>query len=160
MLNSWKSIQDSPIVLKVYKCISFALAMSVFEKAGITMDTFGYTKIEQALLQKKYYNKSEFAYVVLDTILFVCERGYQVYATGDISTILHSGGTYQKVFDTTVRLKRQSLLLTNPEDHGFTESAFRAELDEVIGKLESINKHSFRLEKHERHSVKIFWMRC
>jgi hypothetical protein len=148
-LNSYKNICGSEISTKMYRCVMFLLSFSLFEKLGISMDTMGYTKLEQAALQKKYYKKSDFIFVLADTLLFILERGFQVYKTGDITTIFHSGGTYKEIYDTCRELKRKEPLLNNPEEHGFTESEFRGQLDNVIEKLESVSKHSMGLDKND-----------
>jgi hypothetical protein len=154
LLTAWKNIQKSPIVDKVYKCICYALSFSLFESVGVSMDTLNYTKLEQSLMQKKYHHKADFAYVLCDTLLFIVERGYQVYKTGDINTIFHCGGTYKDIFEKCELLTRQARLITDPESHGFTESEFRASLDQTVEKLQSISKHATMLEKYEKDLVK------
>jgi hypothetical protein len=154
-LNSYKNISESPIVMKIYKCCLYLLSLSIFDKVGIKFETFGFTKLQEATLKKKFYKKTDFVYVLCDTILFILERGYQVYVTGDINCLFHSGGTYVQIFDKCRQLQRRSLLLQNPEANGFTESEFRSDLDTVIEKLENINKHSFRLDQDDIKSVKL-----
>lgn len=154
-LNSYKNINESPIVVKLYKCCMFLLSMSIFDKFGITFDKFGFTKLEEVAMKKKLYKKTDFIYVICDTLLFVLERGYQVYLTGDISCLFHSGGTYKDVYDECRLLQRQQALLCNPEANGFTESDFRGRLDSVIEKLTNIDKHSFRLDKTDIKVVKL-----
>lgn len=154
-LNSYKNISDSPIVMKIYKCCLYLLSLSIFDKIGLNFETFGYTKLQEATLKKKFYKKTDFIYVLCDTILFILERGYQVYITGDVNCLFHSGGTYVKIFDKCREIQRRSLLLQNPEANGFTESEFRSDLDNVIEKLQNIDKHSFRLDKEDVKSVKL-----
>lgn len=152
--NSTKQASESPLLKKLYKCAMFAMTYSLFENIGVTFDTFGYSKLEEAVIQKKFLNKGKFAICLVDTLLFICERGFQVYKTGDINTIFHSGGVYSDLYEVTLKLKRQNNLLNNPEEHGFTEPAFRAELDEVIEKLTSMDKHAYRLNDYDRKSIK------
>jgi hypothetical protein len=153
-LDSYDVMKKSPIYKKVYKCVMFGLSMSLFEKLGITFDRFGYSKMEQAVLSRGYKSKGDFIYTILDTILFIAERGYQIYQTGDISTIFHSGSKYGEVYDMISDIKRKSKVISNPEAHGFTESEFMSNLDSVIDKLTSINKHSTCLDKVEKALVK------
>jgi len=154
-LNSYKNINESPIVVKLYKCCLFLMSMSIFDKFGLTFETIGYSKLEEVAMKKKMYKKTDFVYVICDTILFILERGYQVYLTGDISCLFHSGGTYKDIYDECRLLQRQQALLCNPEANGFTESDFRGRLDAVIEKLTNIDKHSFRLEKSDIKVVKL-----
>lgn len=152
-LDSFSAVKHSPIFTKLYKCCMYLMSFSLFEAVGITMDTFGYNNIEQALLKKKYSEKTDFIYTLADTLLFIVERGYQIYVTGDVTTIFHSGGTYKAMYELSVVLKRQFNLLNNPEDHGFTESGFRSDLDNLIEKLQSVAKHSYRLCKNDKLSI-------
>jgi hypothetical protein len=154
LLNTYKNINDSPIMIKLYKCTMYIMSLSIFEKIGISLETLGYTSLEKAAMKKKYYKKSDFLYVLFDTALFIAERGYQVYITRDPMSLFHSGGEYKLIFETCSKLKRWSLLLSNPEEHGFTESEFRLEVDHVIEKLENISKHSFRLDKTDINMIK------
>jgi hypothetical protein len=148
-LNSYKNICESEIAKKIYRCCMYLLSLSVFDTIGITMDSLGYSKLEQAALKKKFFKKSDFLYVLADTLLFILERGYQVFKTGDIYTIFHSGGTYKEIYEKCRELQRREPLLNNPEEHGFTESGFRSDLDNVIEKLESVFKHSVGLDKND-----------
>jgi len=154
-LNSYKNINESPIVIKLYKCCMFLLSMSIFDKFGINFETFGYTKLEEVAIKKKMYKKTDFMFVLCDTILFIVERGYQVYLTGDINCLFHSGGTYKNLYDDCRELVRQKDQLCNPEANGFTESDFRGRLDVVIEKLTNIEKHSFRLDKTDIKMIKL-----
>jgi hypothetical protein len=153
-LSGMKNIFSSPIVSKLHQCTLYMISLSIFEKLGISMDFLNYSVMEKAALKRKYSNVSSFFYVLCETILFIVERGYQVYKTGDISTIFHSGGQYKKVYDSCRDLTRKLPLLSNPEDHGFTESGFRAELDDTIEKLISIDKYSYCLNSSEKTVIK------
>jgi len=154
LLTAWKNIQRSPLLEKIYKCICYCLSFSLFESVGVSMDSLNYSKLEQSIMKKKFYNKTDFAYVLCDTLLFIVERGYQVYKTGDVNTIFHCGGTYKDIFEKCELLIRQSRLITDPEAHGFTESEFRSNLDDTIEKLQSVTKHATLLEKYERDFAK------
>lgn len=154
-LNTCANVGSSPILTKIYKCAMYALSFSLFENVGLTFDKLGYSKLEQVVMKKKFYKKTDFVHSIFDTLLFICERGYQVYLTKDLHTIFHSGTTYTKIYDATNILKRNALLLTNPEAHGFTESSFRADLDNVIEKLQSVSKYSTSLSANDKRSVKM-----
>jgi hypothetical protein len=149
-LGSYKDLVNSPIYKKIYKCLMYAISLDLFDKAGIKMDIFGYDKMEKAILKRKFFNKSDFVYTIFDTIIFILEKGIHVYNTGDISSIVHSGSSYGAVFDKAAELKRKSVLLNNAEAHGFKESTFLKELDDIIEKLLSIKKHGKGLDSTEK----------
>jgi hypothetical protein len=154
ILDSCSSARNSAVFKKIYKAILYCMSMSIFDSIGMTFENCGYTKLQEAAMRKKFHSKLDFVTVLTDTLLFLLERGYQVYKTGDINTIFHCGGKYSEIFDTCERLKRQFLLLTNPEDHGFTESAFRADLNSVLEKLASIQRNSNLLDEYEKAGLR------
>jgi hypothetical protein len=149
-----KTIKNAALFTKLHRCTMFLLSFSILEKAGITMDTCGFTKIEQAFNSKKYSNKTDFFMCVMDTVIFLLERGYQVYKTGDVSTILHTSNEYQQIFDDCADLQYKERFLSNPEAGGFTECEYRAKLDDTIEKLTNINKHCYDLSKFDKELIK------
>lgn len=153
-LNGAKNIFASPIFSKLHQCCLYMMSLSIFEKMGINLDFLNYSALEKAAMRKKYSSVTDFFYVLCETLLFIAERGYQVYISGDYSTIFHSGGQYKKIYDMCRDLTRKQPLLNDPESHGFTESGFRADLDNVIEKLTSINKYSHCLNGQEKLVVK------
>lgn len=153
-LTSAEKFKDSMIMEKLKRCIFFALSTSLFTKMGLSFDAVGYSRMEEAAMRKKFGStKLDTMLALGDAVLFLAERGYQIYLTRDPETIFHSGGQYQKVFEKTRELERRKNLLSNPEEHGFTESEYRADLDDTIEKLKSVNKHSHRLDKIERKNI-------
>jgi len=152
-LGSYKDLVESPIYKKLYKCLMYAISLDLFDKAGLKLDSFGYGKMEKAILKRKFYNKSDFIYTIFDTILFILERGVHIYKTGDISSIVHSGSSYATIYEKASELKRKSMHLSNAEAHGFKESTFLKELDDLIEKLLSIKKHGRGLDQTERSII-------
>lgn len=151
--DRYTTIKDSPIMKKMHRICMYILSLQIFENAGISFDNLGYSKMEASGLKKKFHDRSDFVFCLVDTVIFICERGIQIYKTGDVDTIFHSRGKYQEVYDASTELFNKSKLLSNPEAHGFTESEFRAKLDDTIEKLTSIKKHSYNLGDFE---VKVF----
>jgi len=150
-----KGIRESVLTDKLQRCMMFILSFSLLDKVGVTMDTFGYTKVEQAAKRRKFSSKSDFFMIAIDTMLFLMERGFQVYKTGDVSTMFHSEAEYQKLFDKCADLQYKEKLLANPEANGFTECEFRSDLDDVIEKLSSVSKHSTHLTKFEKEAIRM-----
>jgi hypothetical protein len=153
-LGGLKNIFSSPIMSKLHQCCLYMMSLSIFDNLGINLDMFNYTALEKASLKKKYSNTTDFFYVLCETVLFIAERGYQVYMTGDLATMFHSGGQYKKLYDMCREIIRKQPLLNNPEVHGFTESSYRADLDNVIEKLNSVHKFSYCLNSQEKNTIK------
>jgi hypothetical protein len=150
LLSKFDSIKDSAIFKKFYKLMMYAMSLSVFDKIGLSFDTMGYTHFEAEALKKKFNMGPDFIHTLLDTFLFLCERGFQILKTGNLEYIFHSGSAYSEYYDQYVILKRQSTLLTNPEAHGFKESTFRANLESAIEKGSSIIKHSNKMSHADK----------
>lgn len=153
VLGSYKDLITSPIYKKLYKCMMYAISLDLFDKAGIKMDHFGYGKMEKAILKRKFFDKTDFIYTIFDTVLFVLEKGIYIYKTGDVDSIVHSGSAYADIHEKASELKKKSRLLNNPDAHGFKESTFLKELDDIIEKLYSIKKHARGLDASERSVI-------
>jgi hypothetical protein len=150
LLDKFDAIKDSQIFKKLYKLGLYALSFSIFEKLGISFSTFGYSIFEAENIKKKHHLGANFMATLLDSLLFLCERGFQILKTGNIQYLFHSGDNYVEYFETANKLKRQSLLLSNPEAHGFTDSSFRAELDDMIEKGDNMIQHGSKLSATDR----------
>lgn len=149
LFTKFTAFRNSEIYKRVYKIYLYALSFSLFDKLGLSFTTFGYTIFEHEALQKRYHMGVDFVSTLCDTLIFCCERGYQVLKTGKLELLFHSGKVYTEYFDSVVILKRQSVLLSNPEAHGFTESAFRSDLDDTIEKGHNILSHSSSISKSD-----------
>jgi hypothetical protein len=149
----FENFGKTPIVRKLWKLTCFCLTFNIFDSMGVTWDSVGYSAIEKSDMIRKYSSKKDFALNLVKTALFLVKKGYQVYKTGDPNTIFHAEDVYQQIYDEMHVLKRWSLLLHNPREHGFTESEFRGRLDALIEKMESIYKHSIHLNNLERKTI-------
>lgn len=164
-LNNFDELRKAPVFAKLYKFSMYVMSLSLFDSVGLSWDNLGYTKMEQEAMKGKYHNGIDFYHTMVDTLLFLCERGYQVFKTRSAEPIFHSPKKYEEWFNKMEELKRQSTLLNDPEMFGFTESGFLADLDDTIEKGESIYKHAIRVGEYEkkavRYAVNDLWMiRC
>lgn len=150
ILNKYDSIKDSVVFKKLYKVMMYAMSLSVFDKLGLSFTKVGYTNFETEALKKKYVLGPDLIHTLLDTLLFLCERGFQILKTGNYEYMFHSSSTYSAYYDQYVLLKRRSTLLTNPEAHGFKESTYRADLEDAIERGASILKHGLKMSPSDR----------
>lgn len=149
-LDKYNSISDSEFIKKLYKLVTYAMSLSLFDKLGYSLTDVGYSLFESEAIKKKYNSKKDFILILLDTFLFLCERGFQIIQTGNVEKLFHSGETYSQFFDKYQVIKRQSTLLSNPQAHNFNESSFRADLDDLIEKGSAIVKHGMRISSSDR----------
>jgi hypothetical protein len=152
-LDAYESVREAPIFQKLYKFAMYALSLSLFDKVGITFDTFRYSKIEQEALRRQYHMGPDFVHTLLDTVLFLCERGSQCMKTGDLDPIYHSGSTYEKWFNQAKDLEMKAQCLSYPEAHGFDRFSFLADLRDVIDQGQAIAKHAVKLGNYEKKLV-------
>ncbi len=151
-LGKYEEIKNAPIFKKVYKFAMYALSLSLFDKVGLTFDRFNYSKIEAEAIRRKYHKGPDFLHCMLDTLLFLCERGYQCLRTGSLDPLYHSGSTYEKWFDQAVEIKIRFRVLqsgTNPHER----FEILADLRDLIEKGEAIKKHAVRVGKQETRMV-------
>lgn len=153
LLTDYKRVQKSPMFKKVFRLFSYFVALEIFEKAGVPLEMTGYTVLEKELLRKKYHLGPDFVYSLLDTTLFLCERGIQCWKTGALEPIFHSGNTHAEWYDKTMELKRQSKLLHNPALMETSEAQFLHDLDAAIENGSSIYKFASRLSDYDRRQV-------
>lgn len=152
-LDRFKTVKENAIVKRFYKFIMYCLSLSLFEGIGIKFSNLNYSKAEEAAIKEKYTFGTDFIECVLDTLLFMCERGWQCFKTGSLSPLLHSGSTYEKWFDKATTLKRQSNFLSDPEPHNFTIFEFFNDLDDTIEKGTAIVKWNEFSDAREKNFI-------
>jgi len=139
-INKYDVIKASPLYEKLYKFGMYALSLSMFKSAGLDMDWLKFDKIAQAAVKKEYHMGPDFLHCMLDTIEFLCSRGYQCYKTGELSPLFHSEKQYQEWYDQAEKLLKNGNFLSNPAPLGIDRFAFLADLKDCIEKGRSIKK--------------------
>lgn len=152
-LGKFDEMRNAPILKKLHKAMMYVLSLGLFEKFGITFDSLRYSKLEAEVLRRKYKVGVDFVHTMIDTLVFLLQRGLQCMKSGSLDPLYHSGSTYEAWFDKAQDLKRQSVLLNAPEEHGFTYFGFLADLKDHIEKGDAIFKHATRMGATERRLV-------
>ncbi len=137
LMDSYESVKELPVFKKLYKFLIHCLGISLFQHLGVTWDIARFLKVEKAVI-KRETSHIDFVYCLLDTVLFLCETGYQCMLTGNMDPFLHDGKNYSKWAEEAELLRVQSRYITNPEPHGFTVFDFLSRLDAAIEKGKSI----------------------
>jgi hypothetical protein len=153
LLHKYERIRDHPVFVKFYRFGMYALSLSLFAKAGVTFDALRFGMIEREAIKKKYHMGADFFHSVAETLLFVCKRGYQCMVTGDLSPIFHSEDEYGKWAEKVRELKRDSLIMGNPEPHGKNSFSYLADIDSAIEQGEAIFKYASRLGQFEKKLI-------
>jgi hypothetical protein len=74
-------------------------------------------------------------------VLFVCERLHEFYATGDISTVIHSGGVYVKWLNEADRVINLAPFTGNLSAHNTSYFSYIADLRDLIEQGEAFVKY-------------------
>jgi len=155
-MNNFEEMRNSPIWEKIYNFGCFSLAHSLFSRAGIDFESFSYDAMEAAIITKKFSSKTDMVVCFADTALFICEKGAQIFTTGDLGCLYHSESTYEMFFKQATELKRQAPLLDNSEAHGINMHTYHARLEDSIEKGDDMYKHAVRMGERERKTLFIF----
>lgn len=97
--------------------------------------------------------KIDMVHSILDFALFLCERGYQIYLTHDLSTIFHSGATYDTWYVEAAELVAQSQYINNPEAHGIDMHTFQMRVEKCVTTGKNIQKYGKNVDSLGRDIV-------
>lgn len=149
MLDKWDEVRLSPLYKKLYKFLMYAMSTSLFAKIGIPMDKFGFDEVAQEAIRKKYHMGPDLIRTMLDTLIFICERGQQCWKTGSLSPLFHSGKSYDEWYADAAKLKRLAPYINNLEPHGYNTFQYHGELRDLILKGDSIVKHAQQMKEFD-----------
>lgn len=145
-LDHFDAFRSSKIYEKLYKFTMYALSFSLFQPVGVDFDYLKFDKVAAEAIRSKHHFGVDFIYTMCDTILFICERGYQCFQSGSILPMFHSEMKYQDWYDRAQKLSRQSVFMSNPKVHGIDRFAFLSELKDVIELGQSMRRITPRKE--------------
>ena len=140
LLDKYDTVKKLPIFTKLYKFLLYCVGTSVFENLGIKFDSKKFLNVEKAVLKKEYHMGPDFMHCMLDTILYLCETGYDCMVSGSIQPLFHHESSYEQWIAEGEKLREQAKYVTNPEPHGFTVFDFLSRLDDNIEKGRAIVK--------------------
>lgn len=152
-LDRFEELRESALYRKLYKLMMYLLSLSVFDSIGIDFNTFRFSEFHQEAIRRRHHAGIDFFATICDTSLFVLERGYQFYKTGEIDVIFHSGKSYQDWYDEAMSLKKRAQLMLVDNLDTLGESKFLADLADAIEKGHSIHKHATRVGDFEKKTV-------
>nr|UNY42006.1 MAG: polyprotein 1 [Picornavirales sp.] len=149
-MSKYDEVRNCAAFQKIYKLIMYGLTHSLFDKFGISMDKLKYSKLEKEIMLKEYWLGPDFIHCLIDTTLFLCERGVQCYKIGSLDPIFHSSDKYAEFFDKCLIIKKRAKQLNNPADYGFTLSSYLNDLDNAIETARAIHKHAGIVGDYEK----------
>lgn len=139
ILENFEAVRSLPIFAKLHKFLMYIVCTSILEKVGIKFSKAIFEQLHiTASVKKQYTMGLSFLHCVLDTVLYVCETGYQCFKLGSIQPLFHSGGAYSDWIDEAYDLKRLSNFTSNLEAHGIKKCDYLYRLKVAIEKGQSI----------------------
>lgn len=147
-LGNYDKIKESEVYCKIKRFIIYTLCKISHLDVGINFQSCGYTKLEEVTLRRKHSSNVDFVYILLDTITFLGEKGYEVYKTGNFEKILHNSGDYTEWYEKVHELRKT--LRDMDQNPNFVESSFLADLSELIEKGQAIKRFSKNFSRSDR----------
>ena len=120
ILDNYESLKHSQLAERLHCFMMFALGHSLFDSIGLQVEPVKLRNLCFQANKEGNWKSADFAYLCIESIVFLCERGYQAYQLGSVQPLFHSGKNHEKWLDECAKLKLWSSCLGNPEPHGFT----------------------------------------
>ncbi len=146
----YEKMKELPIYKKMYKLFMYILCSGLLNHTKINFRSLSFDKFEEEAAKRAFKPGCDMIYTIIDSILFVCESGYEYFTTGELTSFLHSGSAYEKWIRQANKLKMQSKFLTNPRPHGIDKFTYLAELKDAIEAGTAINKFAGGIDKTEK----------
>jgi hypothetical protein len=129
----------SPLYVKLHELMSYLLAVSLFDKVpGFDRPLF--KKLQKRAQKEGKHLGPSFIHCCFDTLLFICERGYQAIILGSVEPLFHAGGTYEDWFTEAAWLKNNHEFISCSVALGFSRPEYMQRLLDAIEKGTSIVK--------------------
>jgi len=139
-VDNFEKLRASPLFSKLYTFGMYALALNLFSGCGVNMDVLRFSEASQKTIRKNFTMNLDFIHCMMDTVVFLCERGYQCLSSGTLQPMFHSEARYQEWFDKAEKLTLQATLMSNPTAHKLDRSSFQADLSESVELGRSMKK--------------------
>lgn len=137
--NNFDAALKSPLYIKLHELMSYLLAVSLFDKVpGFDKPLF--KKLQKRAQKEGKHLGPSFIHCCFDTLLFICERGYQAIVLGSVEPLFHGGGTYEQWFTESAWLKNNHEFISCSIALGFSKPEFMRRLLDAIEQGQSIVK--------------------
>lgn len=147
-LEIWPKLQKTSLWKKIHKTMMFMSASALYaSRKDKNVDAKFVAKIEKELYTSETLFKMDMTHAMMETLLVLTEKGYQIYTTGEVGHIFHSGKTYELWLEESVDLIAKSDYLCNPGPHGIVPHAYQKKVDDLIEQGQDILKMSCDIPK-------------
>jgi len=152
-LDHYFHLKKSPFFTKIYDMILFCLSRNIFDGLGINFESLNFKKCESEAIKQAHSSNVGFLEQIADTIVYLCETGYQIIMTGTLSPIYHSGSKYAEWYDDCTWLRDCYPKLDDCESFGFSFAQFYEKLKSTIEKGDAIYKHAVNMSPWDKKAV-------
>lgn len=150
VFEKFDAVKSHPLAQKLIKALSYLSIVEIASKFGCSCNT----KEVLSFIEKFTRNPSGLTSCLLDLAVEFVKRIGQVWRTGKLDSFFHSADTYGVWEEKFQKLKRWSMVSTNPEPHGFSYFQYIAELNDAIETGRAIYKAQIAQGVAPHHSVK------
>jgi len=153
-VDRYQSTQKCPLFKKINRVLIFITAIVAFKDEDLKMDKDSTLRLEGALYRDGVKLRLDTIHSILDLIVFLCEKGIEVVASGKVECIFHSESAYEKWYDESCKCISQSKFLTNPEPHGIDIHTFSKKINELIAQGKVISRYAADIDGKAKSIVK------
>jgi hypothetical protein len=124
---------ESDIVARIRKMVLYILSTTLADKLGFKYSDLGYSELEEEKYRRKY-NTGNLTFVsfLMDTTLFLLEKGIQVYDTCNFMNFFHTEDTYATFQEDYNYIVTNAIYLPNPDSHNIVISDFLEKCDNTV----------------------------
>jgi hypothetical protein len=140
LLNGYKDIQTCTAVKKFHTLTCYLFSFGLFTKFGIAEKFLDLKQLSKQCAKKSYTSSLDFIYTVLETVVWVLERGTQAIKLGSFEPFLHTSRSYSNWIAKVYQLREDAQKMHNPEATGLDVHKFMHDLRSVIEKGENMLK--------------------
>jgi hypothetical protein len=159
-LDLWPKLVKTELWHKVHKVMMFMTASALYtSRCEKQVDAKFIAKVDKEIYNNETMFQIDMMHTILDTLLFLTEKGYQIFYSGEISTIFHSGKSYEVWLVKSNEMIAKSKYLCNPVPHGIDIHTFQRDLQFLLDQGVDILKMSCDIPKMTITSIRSTVMR-
>lgn len=150
IFERFQDVKSHPLTQKLIKALSYLSITEIAARFGFSCKTQEILKFIEAFTK----HPSGLTSCLLELAMEFVKRVGQVWRTGTLSSFFHSENTYGAWEEQFQKLKRWSIVSTNPAPHGFSYFEYLAELQDAIETGRAIYKAQVAQGVPVHHSIK------
>jgi len=132
MIDILNGIKNTEFGKKFYKLLMYTISFGYTKVFNYDFSSLIFSKAEKEESRLQYNSKVGFALSLVDSILFLYQKGREIYGSRDLSQLFTSCSGAQAWMQKVTLIKQRANFLSNPEPHGFTWFEFVADLNDAI----------------------------